>query len=77
MRRWTQEEKDRQAALIRNWKPWDRSTGPSTVEGKNRSASNATKHGMRSAEWRGYRKQVNHLISESLKLEKIAGSIYD
>ncbi len=42
-----------------------------------RSANNATKHGTRSAAWREYKKQVNHLICESLKLEKIAGSIYD
>ena len=77
MRRWTQEEKDRQAVLIRSWKPWDRSTGPSTEQGKKQSAKNATKHGLRSVGWREYKKQVNHIIRESLKLEKIAGSIYD
>ena len=28
---WTPERKARQAELIRNWKPWERSTGPRTA----------------------------------------------
>jgi len=30
-------------------KPWERSTGPKTLEGKTRSKVNASKHGFRSA----------------------------
>ena len=47
---WTPERKARQAALIVSWRPWERSTGPRTPEGKAAAARNAWKHGERSAE---------------------------
>ena len=47
MPRWTPEARLRQAERIRQWSPWSKSTGPRTVEGKNRSKSNAWKGGMR------------------------------
>lgn len=31
---WTPERRARQAALIRSWKPWEKSTGPTTEAGK-------------------------------------------
>jgi len=31
---WTPERRARQAAMIRTWKPWEKSTGPKTDEGK-------------------------------------------
>ena len=39
-RRWTDEQKARQAALIRSWRPWERSTGPRTPQGKAVSSHN-------------------------------------
>lgn len=44
---WTPERRARQAALIREWKPWERSTGPRTAEGKARAARNPFKGGYR------------------------------
>ena len=44
---WTPERRARQAELIRNWKPWERSTGPKTAEGKARLAQNPYKGGTR------------------------------
>lgn len=69
---WTEERRARQAKLIRSWKPWEWSTGPNTEEGKERSAHNAIKHGMRSAEWTTYQKQVNTLMREYLDIVKIS-----
>jgi hypothetical protein len=40
-RKWTDEQKAKQATLIRNWKPWQSSTGAKTPEGKAISSMNA------------------------------------
>ncbi len=42
-RQWTPEQKAKQAALIRNWQPWQQSTGAKTEQGKANSALNACK----------------------------------
>ena len=51
-RNWFPEERQRQAALIREQKPWEKSTGPKTSEGKQAVRHNGLKHGFRSAEMR-------------------------
>lgn len=38
--KWTAERRARHAELIRTWRPWERSTGPKTEEGKSRSKNN-------------------------------------
>lgn len=40
MPRWSDEARKRQSELIRSWKPWTRSTGPRTEEGKVVSSRN-------------------------------------
>ena len=45
---WTPERRAQQAARIRLWQPWRRSTGPRTEPGKAQSAMNGLKHGVRS-----------------------------
>ena len=47
-KRWSPERRARQAALIRRWAPWRRSTGPITEASKARCAKNALRHGYRS-----------------------------
>ncbi|MBU6995840.1 hypothetical protein [Ferrovum myxofaciens] len=42
-RQWTPEQKARQSAMIRAWKPWAASTGPKTPQGKTASAQNRQK----------------------------------
>ena len=39
---WSPERRERQAALIQNWKPWECSTGPRTAGGKATSGSTLT-----------------------------------
>ena len=46
---WTPERRARQAAAIQLWKPWEKSTGPKTAEGKAIVARNAFKGGKRPA----------------------------
>ena len=45
---WTLERRERQAELIRSWKPWEQATGPRTPEGKAQVARNAWQGGSRS-----------------------------
>lgn len=40
---WTPERRARQAEAIQRWRPWERSTGPRTAEGKAAAAANGAK----------------------------------
>ena len=44
---WTPERQARQAELIRQWQPWNNSTGPISAEGKYKASRNAWKGGLR------------------------------
>lgn len=44
---WTPERRARQAELIRQWRPWEQSTGPRSAEGKAAASRNAWTGGMR------------------------------
>lgn len=45
MPRWTDEARRKQAERIREWRPWEHSTGPVTKRGKRRSAKNWARGG--------------------------------
>lgn len=47
MNGWNLERRQRQAALIRTWRPWEHSTGPKTSEGKRTAAMRGHKGGIR------------------------------
>lgn len=47
MRHWTPQERQRQAELIKQWQPWQRSTGAKTIAGKAIVSRNAFKGGFR------------------------------
>ena len=64
---WTLERRQRQAELIRRWKPWEQSTGPLTPEGRERVSRNAWKGGHR-AELRDLSKMVNEHVRLSREL---------
>ena len=42
---WTPARRERQAKLIRKWRPWEKSTGPKTKAGKEKISQNAYKGG--------------------------------
>ncbi len=44
---WTAERRAKQAKAIRRWRPWTRSTGPRTAQGKAISSTNAFRGGAR------------------------------
>ncbi len=46
---WTQERRLKQSEAIKNWKPWEKSTGAKTIDGKEKSKMNAYKHGERTS----------------------------
>lgn len=60
---WTPERRARQAELIKAWRPWERSTGPRTAEGKTRAALNAYK-GAKRDETRALMRALRALLSE-------------
>ena len=66
---WSLERRARQAELIRLWKPWKQSTGPKSVEGKERVATNAWRGGHR-AQLRELIKMVNAEVTASRELVK-------
>jgi hypothetical protein len=59
---WSPERRERQAALIQNWKPWECSTGPRTAGGKATSALNSGKHGLRSRRFLEEARNVREII---------------
>lgn len=62
---WSPERRARQAEAIKRWRPWERSTGPRTAEGKAVSARNAFRGGLRA-----YMRQVREFLRECRKLGK-------
>lgn len=59
---WTEERRAKQAAAIKQWRPWEKSTGPRTVEGKATSSQNALVHFMRSQGAIEERKRFNEVM---------------
>ena len=67
MRNWTIEQRQRQRELIQRWKPWTKSTGAKTPDGKKKSAQNAFKTG-KSLEVRELFKAINRLLKDQKSL---------
>lgn len=66
---WTPERRARQAELIRQWRPWELSTGPRSAEGKAASSRNAWTGGMRPL--------LRELAEELREQDKIRREILD
>jgi len=61
---WTPERRARQAKLIRQWRPWEKSTGPKTKDGKAVVSRNADKGGT----WRLLRELSRSLREQNRRL---------
>ena len=57
---WTPERRKKQSEAIRQWKPWNQSTGAKSLEGKAVVSRNAWKGGLM-AEIRQISKQLNEV----------------
>jgi hypothetical protein len=58
MSQWTPERRLRQSQLIQDWKPWTKSTGAKTKDGKEISKMNAYKHGAYGAFMKALRREL-------------------
>ena len=45
-RKWTTEQRKQQSLKVRQWQPWQHSTGAKTIDGKARASRNAFKVGL-------------------------------
>lgn len=73
---WTPEWRRRQAELIRSWKPWEKSTGPKTTEGKSKVANTAWRGGHK-AQLRALSKMVNEELSKARELGESRRTIHN
>ena len=64
---WTPERRARQAALIRSWRPWEKSTGPRSAEGKARTSRNGFKGGHRET-----LREMARVLNEALREQREA-----
>ena len=65
---WTPERRARQAAQILTWRPWSRSTGPRTAEGKARSSRNADRPDSFTRRLREIRQEVAVMVSQAKEI---------
>lgn len=63
---WTPERRKAQAEKIKQWKPWEQSTGARTAEGKAASSRNAYKG--RGEQWAALRAEIRAL-HEVMKMQ--------
>ena len=62
--RWTDKARAEQAERIKEWKPWLKSTGPKTEEGKSITCMNALKGGASCSDIRELTDLLSHLMEK-------------
>lgn len=65
---WTDERRRKQAQAIRRWKPWEKSTGPKSPEGKQAASMNSTTHGATTKAAKAMIREISTLTKNSNKL---------
>ena len=64
---WTLARRNAQAIAIRRWRPWERSSGPRTPEGKARSSRNADR-----GDQRGLHRELAKMLNADLRVQRRA-----
>lgn len=64
-RTWTLEQRQRQSEAIKRWKPWEKSTGPKSPEGKAAVSGNAWTGG----EWLKLRQAIK-VLNAAMRQQK-------
>ena len=67
---WSLERRLKQREMIQKWRPWEKSSGPKTLEGKTHSCMNAYKDGAHNFEVRAALKLIACCRRSLRKLEK-------
>ncbi|MEP0873006.1 hypothetical protein NDA01_24770 [Trichocoleus desertorum AS-A10] len=70
MPRWTAEARERQRQLIKEWQPWEQSTGPRTQEGKEISSQNARRTSLSDQELIGGLRKMRHELGAIAKIQQ-------
>ena len=68
---WTPERRQRQAEAIRRWRPWERSTGPTSAAGKAKVARNADKGSVRQ-QLRTLSRELNSALADMREFNRLA-----
>ena len=68
---WTPERRQRQAEAIRRWRPWERSTGPTSAAGKAKVARNADKGSVRQ-QLRTLSRELNSALADMREFNRMA-----
>ena len=68
---WTPERRQRQAEAIRRWRPWERSTGPTSAAGKAKEARNADKGSVRQ-QLRTLSRELNSALADMREFNRLA-----
>jgi len=71
MPRWTEEARLKQSELIKEWKPWEKSTGAKTEEGKKRCADNNYRRFTNNPELIKVMKQINEMKKTHRDMQKM------
>lgn len=71
MPRWTEEARLKQSELIKEWKPWEKSTDAKTEEGKKRCADNNYRRFTDDPELIQIMKQINEMKKSHKDMQKM------
>jgi hypothetical protein len=66
---WSNDRRAKQRAAIYRWRPWDKSTGPKSPEGKSATARSSLKHGATTRAAKAERRTLARLLATGFPME--------